>query len=56
MCARWCSAGAAKGIGYACAQCLGKEGAVVVLADIDNEGACQAAQQLHDKEISDLDF
>ena len=32
-------AGAAKGIGLACASCLGHEGAKVVVADIDEEGA-----------------
>ncbi len=31
--------GAAKGIGLACASCLGHEGAKVVVADIDEEGA-----------------
>lgn len=32
-------AGAAKGIGLACASCLGHEGAKVVVADLDEEGA-----------------
>lgn len=31
--------GAAKGIGLACASCLGHEGAKVVVADVDEEGA-----------------
>ena len=44
-------AGAAKGIGYACAQCLGKEGAAIIVADIDDEGARRAAQQLQDQQI-----
>lgn len=35
---RW-PAGAAKGIGLACASCLGHEGAKVVVADVDEEGA-----------------
>lgn len=47
----WRRAGAAKGIGYACAQCLGKEGAAVIVADIDDEGARRAAQQLQDQHI-----
>lgn len=34
-----CVTGAAKGIGLACASCLGHEGAKVVVADIDEEGA-----------------
>lgn len=33
------NAGAAKGIGLACASCLGHEGAKVVVADLDEEGA-----------------
>ena len=33
------SAGAAKGIGLACATCLGQEGAKVVLADVDDSAA-----------------
>ena len=33
------AAGAAKGIGLACANCLGQEGSKVVVADIDEEGA-----------------
>ncbi len=40
-----CSGGA-KGIGYACAACLGHEGAQVVIADIDETAAQQAAQRL----------
>ena len=32
-------AGAAKGIGLACASCLGHEGAKVVVADIDDASA-----------------
>ena len=39
-------AGGAKGIGYACAACLGHEGAQVVIADIDEAAAQQAAQRL----------
>lgn len=38
--------GGAKGIGYACAACLGHEGAQVVIADIDETAAQQAAQRL----------
>lgn len=38
--------GAAKGIGLACASCLGHEGAKVVVADIDEEGAKRATTQL----------
>lgn len=34
-----CDEGAAKGIGLACASCLGHEGAKVVVADLDEEGA-----------------
>ena len=40
------------GIGYACAQCLGKEGAAVIVADVDDEGARRAAQQLQDQQIA----
>ncbi len=39
-------AGGAKGIGYACAACLGHEGAQVVIADVDETAAQQAAQRL----------
>jgi len=38
--------GAARGIGRACAERFGKEGAVVVLADIDEETGEQAAKDL----------
>ena len=31
--------GASKGIGYACASCLGHEGCKVVVADIDEQGS-----------------
>eukprot|EP00891_Asterochloris_glomerata_P005145 jgi/Astpho2/5145/fgenesh1_pm.00073_%23_10_t len=38
--------GAAKGIGLACANCLGQEGSKVVVADIDEEGAKRAVEGL----------
>lgn len=34
-------AGAAKGIGLACASCLGHEGCKVVVADIDDDAAAK---------------
>lgn len=42
--------GAACGIGYACAQRFIKEGARVVLADVDDEQGEQAVQQLREQE------
>ena len=45
------TAGGAKGIGYACAQCLGREGAKVVLADVDAAGAQSAADALGSEHI-----
>ena len=38
--------GAAKGIGWGCAQVLGMAGAAVALVDIDANGVESAAQQL----------
>jgi len=38
--------GAAQGLGYACAEALQEDGARVVIADIDAEGARQAAAKL----------
>lgn len=38
--------GAARGIGYACAEALAEDGALVVLADIDADGAKAAAENL----------
>ncbi|KAK9827478.1 hypothetical protein WJX74_004898 [Apatococcus lobatus] len=38
--------GGAKGIGYACASCLGHEGCKVVVADIDEQGSSRAVSQL----------
>lgn len=45
------TAGAAKGIGYACAQSLGREGAKVVVADIDAARARTAADTLGEQNI-----
>lgn len=37
------------GIGYACAQALGRAGAKVLVADIDGEGAAAAAAKLQEE-------
>ncbi|KAK9840813.1 hypothetical protein WJX81_006730 [Elliptochloris bilobata] len=38
--------GAARGIGLACASCLGHEGCKVVIADVDDDASAKAVQQL----------
>lgn len=43
--------GAAKGIGYATAETLGSEGASIVVADIDESGAMEAATDLGNQGI-----
>lgn len=45
-------AGGAKGIGFACATCLGHEGCQVVVADIDEKGAQEAAHRLQSESIA----
>ena len=44
-------AGAAKGIGLACASCLGHEGCKVVVADIDDSGASRCSLECHNYKI-----
>lgn len=44
--------GGAKGIGYACAQALGRAGAKVLLADVDAAGLAKAEQELQGEGIS----
>ena len=41
-----CAPGGAAGIGYACAQALGRAGAMVLVADIDGAAAGEAEAQL----------
>ncbi len=48
--------GAAKGIGFACARCLGREGAKVVVADIDADGAQSAVDALGRESIEASPF
>ena len=38
--------GGARGIGYACAEALTEDGCKVIIADIDEDGAKAAADQL----------
>lgn len=44
--------GAARGIGYAIAQSLGKEGAAVMVSDIDDGAAASAVSKLQQQGIS----
>ncbi len=44
--------GAARGIGYACAEALAEDGVKVILADINSDGVSEAAQKLGSDSIA----